>query len=106
MRALTLFDAVSGEAGVLRLAHAWLERVLVDDIVAHAFSHGFHPKHTAYPGSQRDVPGDLRIPRWSWDGLQAWSRATRREPVSRRLSRGAISVPISPSGAQSRRRTA
>jgi hemoglobin len=26
---------------------------------------------SAYPGSADDVPRDLRIPRWSWDGLQA-----------------------------------
>lgn len=29
-----------------RLAHAWHERVLADEIVSHAFSHGFHPDHT------------------------------------------------------------
>jgi hemoglobin len=28
------------------LAAAWHERVLADEIVAHAFSHGFHPQHT------------------------------------------------------------
>src|SRR5689334_12833334 len=146
---LSLYEAIGGEAGVLRLAHAWHQRVLADEIVAHAFSHGFHPKHTerlaaywgeawggpaafsgklgsessvvrmhsgngphhemdqraiecfdralddvgvadaelrralhdyfawattvgmaAYPASKRDVPQDLRIPRWSWDGLQ------------------------------------
>jgi hemoglobin len=145
----TLFEALGGAAGVLRLAHAWHERVLADEIVAHAFSHGFHPKHTerlaaywaeawggpahfsqrlgsessvvrmhsgngphhemdqraiecfdramddvavsdpalrralhdyfawtatvtmaAHPDDKRGVPGDLRIPRWSWDGLQ------------------------------------
>ena len=144
----TLFEAIGGAAGVLRLAHAWHERVLADEVVSHAFSHGFHPKHTerlaaywaeawcgppvysemfgsessvvrmhsgngphedmdrraiacfdlamddvkigepalrralhdyfewtttqsmaAYPGRKSDVPEDLRIPRWSWDGL-------------------------------------
>lgn len=29
-----------------RLAHAWHRRVMDDEIVAHAFSHGFHPEHT------------------------------------------------------------
>src|SRR5690349_936953 len=43
---LSLYEAIGGEAGVLRLAHAWHQRVLADEIVAHAFSHGFHPKHT------------------------------------------------------------
>lgn len=42
----TLFEAVGGAAGVLRLAHAWHARVLADDVVSHAFSHGFHPQHT------------------------------------------------------------
>ena len=146
----TLFEALGGAAGVHRLAHAWHERVLTDEIVAHAFSHGFHPQHTerlaaywgeawggpptyseqygsessvvrmhsgkgpheemdrraiecfdqamddvevtdstlrrvlhdyfawatttsmaAYPQRASDVPKDLRIPRWSWNGLQA-----------------------------------
>ncbi len=42
----TLYDAAGGMDGMRRLAHAWHERVLADDIVAHAFSHGFHPDHT------------------------------------------------------------
>ena len=150
MPAPTLFDALGGAPGVLRLAHAWHVRVLADEIVAHAFSHGFHPQHTerlaaywgeawggppaysqhhgsessvvrmhsgngphedmdrnaiacfdlamddigltdpalrralhdyfaftttttmaAYPNGGDRVPDDLRLPRWSWDGLQA-----------------------------------
>lgn len=31
---------------MLRLAAAWHERVIADEVVAHAFSHGFHPRHT------------------------------------------------------------
>ena len=42
----TIYEALGGHAGVLKLAHAWHERVLKDEIVSHAFSHGFHPKHT------------------------------------------------------------
>ena len=42
----SLFEAVRGAAGVERLAHAWHARVLADEVVSHAFSHGFHPKHT------------------------------------------------------------
>jgi len=42
----TLFDALGGSAAVLRLAQAWHQRVMADDIVAHAFSHGVHPQHT------------------------------------------------------------
>ena len=150
MKDATLFEALGGAEGVLRLAHAWHERVMVDEIVSHAFSHGFHPQHTerlaaywgeawggpaaysqqhgnessvvrmhsghgphedmdqraiacfdlalddagvegaalrqalhdyfvwtttrtmaAYPGRDSVVPEGLRLPRWSWDGLQA-----------------------------------
>ena len=46
IRAPTLFAALGGAEGVLRLAAAWHERVLADEVVAHAFSHGFHPQHT------------------------------------------------------------
>jgi hemoglobin len=42
----TLFEAIGGDAGVLRLAEAWHHRVLADEIVSHAFSHGYHPQHT------------------------------------------------------------
>lgn len=42
----TLFEALGGATAVERLAHAWHERVLADEVVAHAFSHGFHPQHT------------------------------------------------------------
>ncbi|MEQ1503125.1 MAG: group II truncated hemoglobin [Myxococcota bacterium] len=45
-RDLTLYEAIGGSDGVLRLAHAWHVRVLADEVVAHAFSHGFHPDHT------------------------------------------------------------
>lgn len=46
MPALSVFEALGGADGVLRLAHAWHERVMADEIVAHAFSHGFDPHHT------------------------------------------------------------
>ena len=147
----TLYDAAGGLDGLLRLAHAWHARVLADEVVSHAFSHGFHPRHTErlaaywaealggpgaysadcgdetrvvrmhsgngphedmdrraiacfdqaladvglspgsplhqalhdyfawatttamarYPDSADNVPAGLRIPCWSWDGLQA-----------------------------------
>jgi hemoglobin len=149
MQRPTLFESLGGMDGVLRLAHAWHERCLADDVVAHAFSHGYHPQHserlaaywaeawggppaysttygtessvvrmhsgngshddmdsraiacfamalddvgtadpelkrtlldyftwtttttmTAYPRSPQDVPEGLRLPRWSWTGLQ------------------------------------
>jgi hemoglobin len=143
----TVYEAAGGADGLLRLAAAWHARVMADEVVSHAFSHGFHPKHNqrlaaywgeslggpttysdcygdetsvvrmhsgngpheemdrravacfdaaladvglteeplrtvlhdyfawattttmaAYHGSAADVPDDLRIPRWSWDG--------------------------------------
>ena len=42
----TVYDAAGGREGVLRLAAAWHERVLADEVVSHAFSHGFEPDHT------------------------------------------------------------
>lgn len=42
----TLYEAVGGIEGLLRLAGAWHTRVLADEIVSHAFSHGYHPAHT------------------------------------------------------------
>jgi len=42
----TLYDAAGGMDGMRRLAQAWHERVLADEVVSHAFSHGFHPDHT------------------------------------------------------------
>ena len=42
----TVFEAAGGMDGMRRLADAWHKRVLADEVVAHAFSHGFHPDHT------------------------------------------------------------
>ncbi len=42
----SLYDAAGGWEGMLRLAEAWHARVMGDEIVSHAFSHGFHPQHT------------------------------------------------------------
>ncbi len=46
MEQQSLFDLLGGYTAVLHLAHAWHERVLADEVVAHAFSRGFHPQHT------------------------------------------------------------
>jgi hemoglobin len=43
----TIYEAAGGSEGMLRLAGAWHKRVLEDEVVSHAFSHGFHPDHTA-----------------------------------------------------------
>ena len=42
----TVFEAAGGEPGLLRLALAWHARVMADEVVSHAFSHGFHPEHS------------------------------------------------------------
>ncbi len=44
--AQSLYEAVGAADGLLRLAGAWHARVMEDEIVSHAFSHGFHPQHT------------------------------------------------------------
>jgi hemoglobin len=41
----TLFDAAGGMDGLRRLADAWHRRVMADEVVAHAFSHGFESDH-------------------------------------------------------------
>jgi hemoglobin len=42
----TIFEAAGGEDGLLRLASAWHARVMEDEVVSHAFSHGFRADHT------------------------------------------------------------
>jgi hemoglobin len=42
----TVYEAAGGADGLLRLASAWHVRVMADEVVSHAFSHGFHPEHT------------------------------------------------------------
>ena len=145
----TVYEAAGGIGGLRRLAEAWHTRVMADEEVSHAFSHGYRPDHSerlaaywaealggpplysdaygdetsvvrihsgngaheemdrraiacfdraladagiraeplrrvlhdyfawattttmaCYHQSADDVPDGLRIPRWSWDGLQ------------------------------------
>jgi len=42
----TVFEAAGGMDGLRRLAAAWHHRVMADEVVAHAFSHGFKADHT------------------------------------------------------------
>jgi hemoglobin len=42
----SVYESVRGADGLLRLANAWHARVMADDVVSHAFSHGFHPEHS------------------------------------------------------------
>jgi hemoglobin len=161
----SVFDAAGGMDGLRRLAEAWHARVMADEVVSHAFSHGFHPQHTErlaaywsealggptaytdafgdetavvrmhsgngvhtemderaiscfdqaltdagltdgrlrqvlhdyfawatstsmarYPDSADDVPGGLRIPRWSWAGLVGDRRSRPRPSDGTRQS--------------------
>src|SRR5258706_7181548 len=41
-----VYEAAGGREGLLLLAAAWHVRVLEDEVVSHAFSHGYHPEHT------------------------------------------------------------
>ena len=42
----SVYEAAGGDEGLLRLAEAWHARVMADEVVSHAFSHGFHPQHS------------------------------------------------------------
>lgn len=42
----SVYEAAGGMEGMRRLAGAWHTRVMADEVVRHAFSHGFHPQHT------------------------------------------------------------
>jgi hemoglobin len=42
----SVYEAAGGSEGMLALAEAWHARVLADEIVSHAFSHGYHPQHS------------------------------------------------------------
>ena len=42
----SVYEAAGGAYGLLNLASSWHRRVLADEVVSHAFSHGYHPEHT------------------------------------------------------------
>jgi hemoglobin len=42
----TVYEAAGGGDGFSRLASAWHARVMADEVVSHAFSHGYHPDHS------------------------------------------------------------
>lgn len=41
----TLYEAAGGDEGMIRLAEAWHRRVMADEVVEHAFSHGYRDDH-------------------------------------------------------------
>ncbi|MGO4858734.1 group II truncated hemoglobin [Arthrobacter sp. 2MCAF14] len=72
----TVYEAAGGADFFIALADAWHARVIPDDVVGHAFSHGFHPEHTrrlaaywaealgdpdAYTGSYGDETSVVRM---------------------------------------------
>ncbi|WP_284982948.1 group II truncated hemoglobin [Arthrobacter sp. efr-133-TYG-118] len=72
----TVYEAAGGADFFIALADAWHARVIADDVVGHAFSHGFHPEHTqrlaaywaealggpqAYTGSYGDETSVVRM---------------------------------------------
>ncbi len=42
----TVYEAAGGAEGLRRLAGAWHARVMSDEVVSHAFSHGLHSDHS------------------------------------------------------------
>src|SRR6266542_715656 len=42
----TVCEATGGADGLVFLASAWHARVMADEVVSHAFSHGYRPDHT------------------------------------------------------------
>ena len=42
----SVYEAAGEIEGLVRLAAAWHAQVMADEIVSHAFSHGYHPEHT------------------------------------------------------------
>ena len=67
----SVYEAAGGSEGLLRLASAWHGRVMSDEMVSHAFSHGFHPQHSehlaAYWAEALGGPTDLLRHLWRRD---------------------------------------
>ena len=61
----TVYEAIGRDDKLLGLARAWHARVMVDEVVSHAFSHGFHAEHTErlaayWAEADRAVPHGVR----------------------------------------------
>jgi hemoglobin len=72
----SIYEAAGGSDGMQRLAEAWHARVMADEVVSHAFSHGYEPDHSqrlaaywgealggpaAYSGAYGDETSVVRI---------------------------------------------
>jgi hypothetical protein len=81
----TVYEAAGGADGLLRLAGAWHGRVMSDEVVSHAFSHGFHPEHTerlaAYWGEASGGPTTFSA---KWGDETSVRAAAQRERPARR----------------------
>ncbi len=73
-RAITCFDQALADAGLA--ADPRLRQVLHD-----YFAWAAATALARYPRSADQVPQDLRIPRWSWDGLEDHPAATSADPA-------------------------
>jgi len=85
----TVFEAAGGNEGLGRLAEAWHRRVMDDEVVSHAFSHGFHPQHVerlaAYwaealggPNTYSELYGDETTVVWMHSGNGKHEEMDRR----------------------------
>src|SRR5436305_14526888 len=97
----TVFEAAGGNDGLRRLADAWHRRVMADEVVAHAFSHGFHPQHVerlaAYWAEALGVPALIPTPmatRPSSSGCTAATESTTKW-IAARLSALTRRLPMS-----------
>ena len=75
----SVYEAAGGSEGLVRLAEAWHRQVMGDEIVSHAFSHGFHPQHSERLAAVREGrETEAEQARFLTEGL---SRLFRGEPV-------------------------
>lgn len=58
----SVYEAAGGKGGLRALASAWHARVMADEVVSHAFSHGYQPDHSerlaAYWGEALGGPAE------------------------------------------------
>jgi hemoglobin len=91
----TVYEAAGGIDGLRRLAAAWHARVMADEEVSHAFSHGYRPDHTERPAAywaqaltDAGLSGDGRLRQVLHDYF-AWATTTSMA----RYHRSAADVP-------------
>src|SRR6185437_5718858 len=84
-RVATVYEDAGGIGGLRRLADAWHMRVMADEEVSHAFSHGYRPDHSerlaAYWAEALGGPplySDAYATRPRWCGSTAATARTRR----------------------------